>query len=218
MSHPPLTFFISGTSVAWQRHAACKGADRDRIFFADEVAQRRGLPAVVPPMAEMYCGSCPVQQECLDYARDTDAYGIWGNTTRQQREAMERPIVRAKCPGCQSGNIFRAGAEQVCAACGKSWLATKIHGNAKAPVDLTPASPNVIPLVVPAAKPVYAQAELFDVSAWRAEPCKRKRLRRMPRADQGEQLPIPGLDPVVRPLRRHATRTTPTVPRRAAAA
>lgn len=217
MPHPPLSFFISGTSVAWMRHAACKGADRD-VFFADEQAKRRGLPAEVPAEAEVFCGSCSVQQACLDYARQTDAYGIWGNTTRQQREALDRPIVRAKCPGCQGANLFRAGAEQVCAACGKSWLATKIHGNASAPVDLTPASPNVIPLVVPAAKPVYAQDPLFDVSGLRSEPCRRKRVRRKPRVSQGEQLPIPGVDPVVRPLRRHAARTSPTTPRRAAAA
>lgn len=217
MSHSPLTFFIPGASVEWMRHAACCGADRDQIFFADEQAKRRGLPAEVPPAAEAYCGSCSVQQQCLDYARSTDAYGIWGNTTRQQREALDRPIVRAKCPGCQGANLFRAGAEQVCAACGKSWLATKIHGNASAPVDLTPASPNVIPLVVPAVKPVYSQPELFDVTAMRTAPCKRKRLRRPQRNTQGGQLEIPGLDATVRPLRRQAL-TTPTAARRAVAA
>jgi len=217
MPHPPLSFFISGTSVAWQRHAACRGADRD-VFFADERAKRRGLPAEVPAEAEVFCAGCAVQQQCLDYARETDAYGIWGNTTRQQREALDRPIVRAKCPGCQSGNLFRAGAEQVCAACGKSWLATKIHGNATAPVDLTPASPNVIPFIAPATKLVYAQSELFDVSAMRVEPCKRKRARRPRRLTRVEQPEIPGLDPVVRPLRRQAARTNPRALLRAAAA
>jgi WhiB family transcriptional regulator, redox-sensing transcriptional regulator len=207
MSHPPLAFQISGKHLRWMDRGACNGAADWTLFFADERAKRRGLPAEVPPEIDPYCQACEVRIECLNWALDNDEEGVWGGTTLQQREAMKRPIVRAKCPACQGRSLFRAGMQQVCGECGTSWNATKVHGNASASVDLSPASPNVFRL----AKPVYAQPELFDVSPWRAAPCKRKRIRRPRRTPRGEQLVLPGLDAVVTPLRRQPP-TTPTAP------
>jgi WhiB family redox-sensing transcriptional regulator len=218
MSHPPLAFQISGTHLRWMDRGACNGTTDWTMFFADERAKRRGLPAEVPAEIEPFCQACDVRARCLDWALEHEEEGVWGGTTRQQREAMSRPIVRAKCPACQGRSLFRAGPQQVCGECGTSWNATKIHGNAAAPVDLSPASPNVLPLVVPAMKAVYAQAELFDAAAWRAQPCRRKRTRRPRRSPGGEQLVLPGLDAVVTPLRRQPARTNPRALPRAAAA
>jgi hypothetical protein len=194
---------------------ACNGTTDWTLFFADERAKRRGLPAEVPPEVDPFCQACEVRITCLNWALDNDEDGVWGGTTLQQREAMKRPIVRAKCPACQGRSLFRAGLQQVCGECGTSWTATKIHGNASASVDLSPASPTIIPLTA-VRKRWYAQPELFDPSAWRAEPCRRKRTRRPRRAPQGEQLVLPGLDAVVTPLHRQ-TRTTPTAPQAVAA-
>lgn len=209
MSHPPLTFHISGKHMQWMDHGACNGTKDWALFFADERAKRRGLPAEVPPEVEPFCQACDVRITCLNWALDNDEDGVWGGTTKQQREAMKRPIVRAKCPTCQGRSLFRAGMEQVCADCGSSWLATKIHGAATAPVDLTPGAGNIIPFVAPSTKPVYAQPELFDASAWRTQPCKRQRVRRPRRGAVGEQLVLPGLDAAVTRLRRQR-RVTPT--------
>lgn len=221
MSHPPLAFNISGTHLRWMDRGACNGTPDWELFFADERAKRRGLPAEVPPEIDPFCQACEVRITCLNWALDNDEDGVWGGTTKQQREAISRSTVRAKCPACQGRSLFRAGVQQVCGDCGTSWNATKMHGNATAPVDLAPASPNAIPFMIPPSKPTYAQPELFDASAWRTEPCRRKRRRRPPKAQRmarAEQLAIPGIDPVVRPLRRQPARTKPRALPRAAAA
>lgn len=36
-----------------------------------------------------YCGNCPIKWDCLLFAIDTDAYGIWGGTTRDFRDRMK---------------------------------------------------------------------------------------------------------------------------------
>lgn len=37
------------------------------------------------------CNSCPVQQECLDYALDfPEPYGMWGGKTRPERMTILR--------------------------------------------------------------------------------------------------------------------------------
>jgi WhiB family redox-sensing transcriptional regulator len=213
-----LVFSISGKHMQWMDDGACNGTPDWELFFADERAKRRGLPAEVPPEIDPFCQSCEVRITCLNWALEHDEDGVWGGTTKQQREAISRPTVRAKCPACQGRSLFRAGVQQVCGDCGTSWNATKIHGNATAPVDLTPSSPNLIPIVIPAAKPVYAQPELFDVSAWRAEPCKRKRAKRARSIVRVEQMEIPGLNPAVRPMHRQPVRANPRALPRAAAA
>ena len=213
MPHAPLTFYISGTDVAWMKAANCLRVDPD-LFHQDEWTKRRGLPAEVPADVAPICGACDVRLTCLDWALEHDEFGVWGGTTRQQRDAMKRPIVRAKCPACQSANLFRSQLQQVCGDCGSSWEATKIHGHAQAPVehlatDLPlPLHPgNVIRLPV---KWVWEQPELFDVAAFRINKRRTRCSRKRRRAVAG-QPPIPGLAPIVAAISRQA-RTSPTAP------
>lgn len=215
MSHPPLTFFISGEHMRWMDRGRCNGTPDWELFFADERAKRRGLPAEVPPEVAPVCGSCDVRLECLDWALRNDEVGVWGGTTLQQREAMKRPIVRAKCPACQSTNLFRAGSQQVCGDCGASWEATKIHGHAHAPVEQpatavpVPLHPgNVIRLPV---KWVYTQPELFDAASFRVEVARVRCSRKRRKPTAGDQPPIPGLAEVVALVARQA-RTRPVAP------
>jgi WhiB family transcriptional regulator, redox-sensing transcriptional regulator len=215
MSHPPLTFFISGEHMRWMDRGRCNGTPNWQSFFADERAQRRGLPAEVPPDVMPLCGVCDVRNTCLTWALEHDEEGVWGGTTKQQREAMKRPIVRAKCPACQGRWLFRTGIQQVCGDCGASWAATKIHGNAKAEVVLPehPARDNVIQL--PSRRPVYLQASLFEVVATKVAVCRRRSCRR--RKHVGfEQLQIPGVGTAARSVVQ--VRTKPVVSPRAAAA
>lgn len=66
---------------------ACKDADTD-IFYSDRPADRAA--------ALRLCGSCPVRQECADWAEAThEPEGIWGGRSRsrhahKQRQRRER--------------------------------------------------------------------------------------------------------------------------------
>lgn len=211
MSHPPLTFFISGADVAWMRNANCQRTDPDR-FHQDEWTKRRGLPAEVPPDVAPICGACEVRIDCLAYALQHDEYGVWGGTTRQQREAMQRPIVRAKCPACQSANLFQVVAQQVCGDCGASWQATKIHGNARAsvtqPVAGTPVPMHPGNVVRLPAKWTYEQPPLFDWARFQIERVRVRCSRRLRKMSVGEQLPLPGVAVIHAGVSRQA-RTKP---------
>jgi WhiB family redox-sensing transcriptional regulator len=199
MPNSGLSFFISGEQVRWMDRAYCNGIsfqDSEDLFFADEWTRRRGLPAEVPPDTQRVCGACDVRIECLEWALTNDEEGVWGGTTRQQREAMKRPIVRAKCPACQSVNLFRAGIRQVCGDCASSWEATKIHGDARSPVEQPPAD-TPLPLhpghvIRLPATWTYEQQSLFAATV--VEGAKRRRSR-VPRhkARTETQQPIPGV-------------------------
>jgi WhiB family redox-sensing transcriptional regulator len=70
------------TDVAWREEAACRDEDTD-IFFplTDEDAG---------PALEI-CASCPVREECLEFAlitRQDD--GVWGGLTETQRRRLRR--------------------------------------------------------------------------------------------------------------------------------
>ena len=78
------------TPPQWHLQANCFGEDPD-LFFAgqgesDKVAKAKAI-----------CEPCPVQQECLDYALDNSiAFGVWGNTSEQQRRRIRRDRRLAK--------------------------------------------------------------------------------------------------------------------------
>jgi WhiB family redox-sensing transcriptional regulator len=66
---------------AWQRQAACRGDGTERFFppagAADLLEARR------------VCNSCPVTDECLQYAlNDPGLKGIWAGTSGRQRIKM----------------------------------------------------------------------------------------------------------------------------------
>lgn len=67
---------------SWREAAAC--ADRtDPDFFSDDnVGTRR---------ASALCDSCPVVDDCLAYAIETNQpYGIWGGRTPVERATLRR--------------------------------------------------------------------------------------------------------------------------------
>ena len=104
----------------------------------------------------------------------------------------------------------------MCGDCGASWEATKIHGDAKAPVERSTLTPiplhpgNVVRLPV---RWGWQQPELFDAATFRVEKvrpkCSRKRRRREP--SRFEQLVLPEVVAVVVFVPRQA-RTKPTAP------
>lgn len=57
-----------------------------RLFYPT----RFSTPAEVT-QAKLICDACPVREECLAYAHDTQQeHGIWGGTTQQERRIVWR--------------------------------------------------------------------------------------------------------------------------------
>lgn len=43
------------------------------------------------------CRECPIRKECLEYAMNWEAYGIWGGFTERQRDAIRKSVgIRSK--------------------------------------------------------------------------------------------------------------------------
>jgi WhiB family redox-sensing transcriptional regulator len=73
---------IGGALPAWLDDAACKGMDPD-IFFPE---QGNGWVH-----AAAICATCPVQQECLDWAlQHEETEGVWGGTSQRERRRIKR--------------------------------------------------------------------------------------------------------------------------------
>lgn len=67
---------------AWAARAACRGQDT-RVFFVE-----RGEPTTE---ARRLCATCPVRDDCLDYALAANiTFGIWGGTSPLQRRQLQR--------------------------------------------------------------------------------------------------------------------------------
>ena len=74
----------------WQDRAACKGMD-PTIFFGPEYAETVKEKRDREDAAKAVCTTCPVREECLEYALDArEAYGIWGGLTELERKALLR--------------------------------------------------------------------------------------------------------------------------------
>lgn len=73
----------------WASYAACRDADPDIFFAANDSAAEEAL---------RICGGCAVKAECLDWALEMGArYGVWGGMTEGQRRKAARQ--RAKVEG-----------------------------------------------------------------------------------------------------------------------
>lgn len=72
-------------TVRWQDRALCA----ERAVPADAF-----FPETKPdPVAKRLCGQCPVREECLAYALDHQAVGIWGGTSTKERRRMSRGLT-----------------------------------------------------------------------------------------------------------------------------
>jgi len=75
------------TATAWSSDAACKGGDTDLFYPKKNAAGKMQDTS----KAQAICATCPVESECLEYALDNnEQYGIWGGTTRIQRQHLRR--------------------------------------------------------------------------------------------------------------------------------
>jgi WhiB family redox-sensing transcriptional regulator len=77
-------FMWDDTPQPWRKQAACRGLDPE-LFFPKRGASNDVAVAV--------CASCPVRDECLEYALNhTYEHGIWGGASERER----RRILRAR--------------------------------------------------------------------------------------------------------------------------
>ncbi|MFF5533689.1 WhiB family transcriptional regulator [Streptomyces cinerochromogenes] len=71
----------------WRDHAACRHEDPD-LFFPIGTT---GPAQVQSEQAKAVCRHCPVRDQCLEWAMDTDqSIGIWGGTTELERRTLRR--------------------------------------------------------------------------------------------------------------------------------
>ncbi|GAA5082362.1 WhiB family transcriptional regulator [Streptomyces sp. SID10815] len=71
----------------WRDHAACRQEDPD-LFFPIGTT---GPALLQTEQAKAVCGRCPVREQCLDWALETDqAIGVWGGTSENERRALKR--------------------------------------------------------------------------------------------------------------------------------
>ena len=74
-----------GALPSWREHAACRGHDPDLFFPGSEPTPARIASA------KAVCATCPVQDECLTYALETNqTEGIWGGQTPTGRRKLRR--------------------------------------------------------------------------------------------------------------------------------
>lgn len=82
--------------------AACKSAPSS-VFFPRVEGRSGRVSRSELAEANLYCSSCPIRQECLEYACRTDSVGIWGgrflseHITRRLRDkhgwSLQREVV-----------------------------------------------------------------------------------------------------------------------------
>jgi WhiB family redox-sensing transcriptional regulator len=77
--------------IVWMEKAACSEKDPTSTIFFPEVGQSGYQTRSVYAEAARLCLSCPVKQECLEYALDNGlGHGMWGGKTPLQRRAINR--------------------------------------------------------------------------------------------------------------------------------
>lgn len=74
--------------AGWMTHAACRGMDPNLFMPA-----RGDWQAVAA--AKAVCHGCPVIQQCLTHALDTnEKHGVWGGLSERQRRELRSKRVR----------------------------------------------------------------------------------------------------------------------------
>lgn len=74
--------------MTWRTKAACRNLDVE-VFFPDSEADAGPALSV--------CATCPVRNECLDWAIATRQHdGIWGGTTESERKRIRRRRAAAR--------------------------------------------------------------------------------------------------------------------------
>ncbi len=87
-----------GPSADWRDFAMCTG--QTALFFPRK-AERPQARVRREAKANKLCTSCPVQPQCLDFARQNREYGFWAGESEEERHlagfTLSAPIgIRAR--------------------------------------------------------------------------------------------------------------------------
>lgn len=92
MSNLASTLALALADDDWRDHAMCRDTDPELFFPVGTTGQA----LVTQDHAKRVCTLCSVQQQCLDYALDTNQdSGIWGGLTEDERRAIRRQRIAA---------------------------------------------------------------------------------------------------------------------------
>jgi WhiB family transcriptional regulator, redox-sensing transcriptional regulator len=70
----------------WRARAACSGYPNTLFFPTSDGADDANVER-----AKAVCAVCPVVEDCLEYALETNQRaGIWGGTSEQERKSLRR--------------------------------------------------------------------------------------------------------------------------------
>lgn len=70
----------------WRARAACSGYPNTLFFPTSD-----GVDDANVDRAKAVCAVCPVAEDCLEYALETNQRaGIWGGTSEQERKSLRR--------------------------------------------------------------------------------------------------------------------------------
>ena len=77
----------ANADYSWRTDAICRDTDPDLFFPVGTTGQA----LVQIARAKEVCGECPVKNDCLEYALETNQdAGIWGGLDEEQRRAIRR--------------------------------------------------------------------------------------------------------------------------------
>ncbi len=82
-----------GLDDGWRSQAACSDENVDPdLFFSDVGGNDNSTKKAIK-----ICESCPVQQECLNYALvNNENFGVWGGKTERQRMQLKYSAKRRR--------------------------------------------------------------------------------------------------------------------------
>lgn len=78
--------YFSFSETQWRLKASCREVNTS-IFFNSPKSQD-------VLKAKQICSSCPVSHHCLYSALQFQYYGIWGNTTEEERSYITKEIYK----------------------------------------------------------------------------------------------------------------------------
>jgi WhiB family redox-sensing transcriptional regulator len=87
------SFDESRSREGWRLLAACRDEDTDLFFPNGETGEALAQTEV----AKSICATCPVRNECLEFAMTTNQpYGIFGGLTESERKSLRRRRSRER--------------------------------------------------------------------------------------------------------------------------
>ena len=88
---------LANADYGWRTRSICRDTDPDLFFPVGTTGQA----LVQIERAKEVCAECPVHDECLQYALDTNQdSGIWGGLSEEERRNIRRRMVaRARAAG-----------------------------------------------------------------------------------------------------------------------